>query len=160
VWLAGLEIEEHVMFFGSFRAEIDERGVLTLPQRWRADLASGLVLTQSVDPCLCIFPRDKFEAILQEVDQLGPEMADSRKWSRYLAGPASELAIDRNGSIEIPEQLRRFANLSERVNLVGVTSRIEVWNPVKLQEVESKDLEQMSEIAERVGKIIRTSMMS
>ncbi len=147
------------MFFGSFRAEIDERGVLTLPQRWRADLASGLVLTQSVDPCLYIFPRDKYEAIVREVDQLGIEMADTRKWSRYLSGPAAELEIDRSGSIEIPQHLRRFANLSGGVNLVGVTSRIEIWNPSKQQELEAKEQEQMSEIAERIGKVIRKSMM-
>jgi MraZ protein len=145
------------MFLGSVRTVIDERGKLALPERWRAELLGGAVLTLSVDPCLYIFPRDKFEAIVREVDQLGMELADSRNWSRYLSGPATELEIDRTGSIEIPEPLRQFAGLQQEANLIGVTSRIEVWNPSKRQESESRELAQMKEIAERIGKIMRTT---
>ncbi len=145
------------MFLGSVRTEIDERGKLTLPERWRAELLGGAVLTLSVDPCLYIFPRDKFETIVRQVDQLGMELADSRNWSRYLSGPATEVDVDRTGSIEIPEPLRQFADLHQQVNLIGVTSRIEVWNPSKRQESESKELAQMKEIAERIGKIMRTN---
>lgn len=144
------------MFLGSVRTEIDERGKLTLPERWRAELMGGAVLTLGVDPCLYIFSRDKFETIAREVDELGMELADIRKWSRYLSGPATELEIDRTGSIQIPEPLRQFADLKEQVNLIGVTSRIEIWNPLKRQESESRELEQIREIAERIGKIMRT----
>jgi MraZ protein len=145
------------MFLGSVHTEIDERGKLTLPERWRAELLGGAVLTRSVDPCLYIFPREKFETIVRAVDELGVELADTRNWSRYLSGPATELEIDRSGSIAIPEHLRQFAGLRQEVNLIGVTSRIEVWNPSKRQESESRELAQMKEIAERVGKIMRTN---
>ncbi len=144
------------MFFGSVHTEIDERGKLTLPERWRAELLGGAVLTLSVDPCLYIFTRDKFEAIVREVDQLGVELADLRNWSRYLSGPATEVDIDRSGSIEIPETLRKFADLKQEVSLIGVTSRIEIWNPLKRQESASKEFAQMNEIAERIGKIMST----
>ncbi len=144
------------MFLGSVRTEIDERGKLTLPERWRAELLDGAVLTLCVDPCLYVFPRDKFETIVREVDQLGMELADIRSWSRYLSGPATELKVDRTGRIEIPEQLRLFADLKQEVNLIGVTSRIEIWNPSKRLEAESKELDQMKEIAERIGKVMRT----
>ncbi len=144
------------MFLGSVLTQIDERGKLTLPERWRADLLGGAVVTLSVDPCLYIFPRDKFETIVREIDQFGMELADVRNWSRYLSGPATELEIDRTGTIEIPEPLRQFAELKQNVSLIGVTSRIEIWDPLKRQESESREFGQMKEIAERIGKIMRT----
>ncbi len=145
------------MFFGSVRVQIDERGALSLPQRWREELGSSPILTQSVDRCLCVFPRGKFEAIADEVDRMGLESTNVRQWTRYLTGPAIELEIDRTGKIEIPKDLRGFADLGEEVHLIGVVSRIEIWNPSRRQESESRDADQIGEIAERVGKLIRSS---
>ncbi len=145
------------MFFGSVRLKIDERGALTLPQQWREELGSSPILTQSVDRCLCVFPRDKFERIVDEADQLGIAYANVRRWTRFLTGPATELETGRSGIIEIPQDLRGYADLNDEVDLVGVASRIEIWNPARHQEWESSDAAQMGEIAERVGKLIRSS---
>src|SRR5512146_2734319 len=106
------------MFFGSVRVQID-KGAVTLPQQWREELGLSPILTQSVDRCLCVFPREKFEAIVDEADRLGLELANVRQWTRYLTGPATELEIDRTGKIEIPKELRSFADLNDEVHLIG-----------------------------------------
>ncbi len=143
------------MFLGLYRATIDDKGRLPLPEKWRAELLQGLVLTRGVDRCLYIFPRNKFTSLAQQIDELGVANADVRNWTRFLSGLATDLDVDRQGRIVVPPPLRQFAGLDGEVDLVGVMTRIEVWAPAKYQELETQGASAIAEVAERVDGILR-----
>jgi MraZ protein len=143
------------MFLGSNSHSIDEKGRLTLPAKWRAELASGVVVTRGLDDCLFVFPQPKFEKIAAEIDDAGIEIADARAWARYLAGKAELLEVDKQGRILIPEDLRKFANLDGHVVVLGVVSRIEIWNPEKFNENNQAIESNATVVAERMGQLMR-----
>jgi MraZ protein len=143
------------MFFGSHEHTIDNKGRLTLPAKWRSELAGGVVVTRGLDDCLFIFPKAKFEAIAQEIDQQGIELADARDWARYFLGMASDAEADRQGRVLIPQNLRDFAKLNGKVIVVGVTSRIEVWDPKRHGEANDKIESNAAVVAERMGQIMK-----
>lgn len=143
------------MFFGTFQHTIDEKGRLTLPARWRSELAGGVVVTRGLDDCLFVFPKDKFDAIAKEIDLHGLELADSRAWARYFLGLAADAEADKQGRVLIPQNLRDFAKLDGEVIVVGVASRIEVWSPQRHQETNAKIESDAPALAERIGQIIR-----
>lgn len=143
------------MFFGTYQHTIDEKGRLTLPARWRSELAAGVFVTRGLDDCLFVFPKDKFEAIAKEIDLQGIELADSRSFARYFLGMASDAETDKQGRVLIPQNLRTFAKLDGEVMVVGVASRIEVWNPIRHQEINAKVEADASAVAERMGQIIK-----
>lgn len=143
------------MFLGSNNHNIDDKGRLTLPAKWRAELASGVVVTRGLDDCLFVFPQSKFESIAAEIDQAGIEFADARAWARYIAGMAEQIEVDKQGRILIPENLRGFANLNGEVVVLGVVSRIEIWNPVKFKENNTAIESNAPVVAERMGQIMK-----
>lgn len=143
------------MFLGSNNHSIDDKGRLTLPAKWRAELASGVVVTRGLDDCLFVFPQSKFESIAAEIDQAGIEFADARAWARYIAGMAEQIEVDKQGRILIPDNLRGFANLNGEVVVLGVVSRIEIWNPTKFKENNTTIESNAPVVAERMGQIMK-----
>ncbi len=143
------------MFFGTFQHTIDDKGRLTLPARWRSELAGGVVVTRGLDKCLFVFPKTKFEKIAAEIDQQGIELGDIRAWARYFLGMAIAVEADRQGRILIPQALRDLASLDGEVVVVGVASRIEVWNPQRHHEANQQIESDAVLLAERIGQILR-----
>jgi MraZ protein len=143
------------MFFGSHQHTIDDKGRLTLPAKWRSELAGGVVVTRGLDDCLFIFPRTKFEAIATEIDQQGIELSDARAWARYFLGMAADAESDKQGRILLPQNLRDFAKLNGEVVVVGVVSRIEVWNPERHKQANAQIESDVSAVAERMGQVMK-----
>lgn len=146
------------MFLNTHYHTIDDKGRLTVPAKWRAELeSSGVVVTRGVDECLFILPLPKFQAIAQLIDAQGLESADAREWSRYFFGMAEQAEIDKQGRILIPQQLRAFASLDGDVVVIGAYSRIEVWNPDKHRENNSKTESDAPAVAERMNAMMRAA---
>ncbi len=143
------------MFVGTYQHTIDEKGRLTLPAKWRSELASGVVVTRGVEKCLFIFPQSTFELMAGEFEAQGFERADARAWARHFTGMAADAEPDKQGRIIIPQTLREFAGLDGEVTIVGVVSRIEVWNPKKHKEFEEEIEANVPGMAERMGTLMR-----
>ncbi len=139
------------MFFGSYQHTIDDKGRLTLPAKWRSELAGGVVVTRGLDGCLFIFPLEKFRAMAAETDAQGVALADARAWSRYLLGHAADVDPDKQGRVLIPQDLRTFANIDGEVVVMGVMSRIEVWNPQHYKQANEHLEADANAVAERMG---------
>ncbi|HEX9077513.1 MAG TPA: division/cell wall cluster transcriptional repressor MraZ [Anaerolineae bacterium] len=143
------------MFFGSHQHTIDDKGRLTLPAKWRSELAGGVVVTRGLDDCLFIFPKSKFQAIAEEIDRQGIELGDARSWARYFLGMAADAESDKQGRILLPQNLRDFAGLDGEVVVVGVVSRVEVWSPERHKQANAKIESDVSAVAERMGQIMK-----
>lgn len=138
------------MFLGSHQHTIDDKGRLTLPAKWRMDLAAGVVVTRGLDGCLFIFPQQKFEQMALAVAAQGFENADSRGWARFIFGEADQAEIDKQGRILIPLPLRGEFKLDHDVTVVGLFDRIEVWDPAKFKEMMTQVQSDPNAIAERM----------
>ncbi len=143
------------MFFGSHRHTIDDKGRLTLPAKWRSELAGGVVVTRGLDNCLFIFPTEKFKAMAQEIDGQGITLADARAWARYILGNAADVEPDKQGRVLIPQTLRDFAGLDGEITVLGVMSRIEVWNPQRYTEANNRLEADAPAVAERMGQMMQ-----
>ncbi len=143
------------MFVGTYQHTFDDKGRLTLPAKWRSELAGGVVVTRGVDKCLYIFTRAKFEKMAAEIEDQGIERIDARSWGRHVAGNASDADADKQGRIIIPQSLRDYAGLNGQVVVVGVIGHIEVWDPKQHSETELKSESDVENVAERMGSMMR-----
>ncbi len=143
------------MFIGWHQHTVDDKGRLTLPAKWRSDLAGGVVVTRGLDSCLFIFPKDKFQAMAREIDEQGITLADARAWARYILGNAADIEPDKAGRVLIPQNLRDFAGLDGEVTVLGVVSRIEVWNPQRYKQANEHLEADATAIAERMGQMMQ-----
>lgn len=133
------------MFLGEFVHTIDEKGRLTIPAKFRADLAAGLVVTRGIDRCLAIFPMAEWRRLAGQISALPVTDRRARAFRRLVFANASDVAPDRQGRVLIPPRLREYAGLDSEAVVTGLDTYIEVWNPdawgEERQRVERGDLD-------------------
>ncbi len=141
------------MFLGEYTHALDDKGRLTLPARWRDELGDEVVITRGFDPCLYIFPRNKFEMIASEYDALGLGKSDARALSRFFFSKAIDDRPDKQGRILVPQFLREFAGVNGEAVIVGANNRIEVWNAGRYAEMNQKLEANIAQISEAMADI-------
>lgn len=142
------------MILGSHEHTIDSKGRLTLPSKWRADLPANVVITRGLEECLFIFPQDKFLESAKELERQAILLPEARSWTRYFYGMAEPVEIDGQGRILLPQALRDYAGLNGNVIVVGLLSRIEVWNPEKYKAINSQVESNAIVMSEKMGQLL------
>ncbi|MDH5507447.1 MAG: division/cell wall cluster transcriptional repressor MraZ [Anaerolineae bacterium] len=122
------------MFLGQYQHNIDEKGRLTIPARFRELLSDGAYVTQGFDANLMVLRAPTFEFISQRVNQMSMTDPVARELKRLLFSTADRVETDKNGRILIPQFLREVAGLDGEAMLVGVGDYFEIWSPQPWQQ--------------------------
>lgn len=118
------------MFLGQFYHNIDEKGRLTVPSRFREGLASGRVyVMQGFERNLMVLPESTFEVVSHRIQNLSMTDPTARLLRRLLFSMADHVDMDKTGRILIPQFLRQSANLDTEVFVVGSGDYFEIWAP-------------------------------
>jgi MraZ protein len=137
------------MLLGEYEHTIDDKNRLTLPAKFRGELAGGVVVTRGMDGCLYAYPAEDWrERFLARVAQLDPLQREGRKLQRHFFSGASEAELDRQGRIMIPGALLKYAGLSRDVVVAGVSDHIEIWD----RESWRRELNEVEGSAEHVAE--------
>src|SRR5215210_4757979 len=117
------------MLLGEYEHTIDDKNRLTLPAKFREQLAAGVVVTRGMDGCLYAYPaaewRERFQS---RVGALDPLSREGRKLQRHFFSGAAEADLDKQGRIMIPAALRGYAGLQRDVVVAGVHDHLEIWD--------------------------------
>ena len=141
------------MFFGETAINLDAKGRLALPMRYRdsiQELSGGrLVLTYSAfdSGALYLYPEEEWQRVRDEVTGLSTFNPGHRSLQRKLVGSASAVEPDGNGRIQIPQTLRQVAGLEKRVVLLGMGNRFEIWNETILNQKRVEEERSLDEAA-------------
>lgn len=121
------------MFRGINLISIDTKGRLAMPMRYRDRLQEnchGQLIT-TIDPeatCLFIYPLPEWEIIEQKIQALSSFNKATRRLQRLLIGHATEVELDSQGRILLPQSLRDYATLTKNIVLVGQGKKFELWD--------------------------------
>ncbi len=115
------------MFMGEFVHAIDDKGRLTIPAKFREELAYGAVITRGYDKSLVLYTADAFKRITERAEALSPTDPENRALLRLTYSGANEAVPDRQGRILVPPFLREYAGIDGDCVIVGVGHAIEVW---------------------------------
>ncbi|WP_018935244.1 division/cell wall cluster transcriptional repressor MraZ [Thioalkalivibrio sp. ALJ24] len=120
------------MFRGVSQLNLDAKGRLAMPARYRDELVAScdgqLVVTVHPDRCLLVYPRPEWERVEQNLmsrPNLKPAVV---RLQRLLVGHASDCDLDGSGRLLLPPPLRRFASLDKQVVLLGQGKKFEIWD--------------------------------
>jgi len=120
------------VFRGVSEINLDDKGRLAIPTKYRAELAeccdNQVVVTVCLDRCLLLYPLPEFEEIERKLVKLPSLNSQAKRLQRLLLGHATECELDGQGRFLIPEPLRRFAALLKRVAMVGQGNKFEIWD--------------------------------
>ena len=133
------------MFLGQFQHNLDDKGRLMIPARYRDLLATGAYITQGFDKCLMVMTEAYFKEVYNIINNMN--MADSavRILRRLIISNAYQVEADKVGRILVPQNLREFLGVENgELVVAGQGEYFEVWTPAEwktqmdnLQDVEA-----------------------
>ncbi len=126
------------MFRGVAQLNLDSKGRLTVPSRYREALlvrcGGRLVITADFDKCLLLYPLPDWEPIQQKLMGLSSLNPRIRDLQRQLIGYADDIEMDAAGRVLVSPALREFAALEKNAVLVGQGNKFELWDKQKWEQ--------------------------
>ncbi len=141
------------MLIGEYTHTIDEKKRLSFPVRFRKEMGKTVVVTPGLDRCLFVFTTKEWASIAEKLASSSMLQSDTRSFNRYLLGGAVEVRVDSAGRILVPDILKDRAGLSEKVAVVGVHTRVELWDEATWKDYKKKVERDADSLAERLGGI-------
>lgn len=123
------------MFMGEYNHTVDPKGRLIIPAKFREQLGDEFVVTKGLDGCLFVYTKEEWHNIEEKFRGISMTSKDARKFSRFFFAGAAALELDKQGRILLPPVLREYADLQKDVVLVGVLSRVEIWDKGRWLEI-------------------------
>ena len=133
------------MFMSEYNHTVDAKGRLIIPSKFRESLGDEFVISKGMDGCLFVYANDDWKAFEEKLTSLPLINKEARQFARFFLAGAAQVEVDKQGRILLPASLRSFANLDKDVVLVGVGSRIEIWDKEKYEALSAD--ENMDDIA-------------
>jgi MraZ protein len=113
---------------GTHSYQLDPKGRISLPARFREVFADGAVLTLGQDGCLFCFPRAEWDTRSSEVRAVPLSDTEGRAYARMFFGKAESVELDAQGRLVVPQRLRTEVGIRKDVVVVGVFDRMEIWD--------------------------------
>ena len=117
-----------MVFLGRYAHNLDAKGRLAIPARYREALAEGVILTRGIDRCLALYPLDAWRPLAEKVTALPITDADARNFRRLVFAEAADLTLDAQGRVLIPPDLRRSLSASTPRSRSGRRRAGQRWN--------------------------------
>ena len=114
------------MLIGEFQHNIDAKGRVIVPARFREDLGETFYVAKGLDRCLFVFPPAEWARLQARICAM--PISKARKLQRFFFSGAAELVPDRQGRVLIPQPLREYAGLGKDVTFIGAGGRAELWS--------------------------------
>ena len=138
------------MFMGEYQHNIDMKGRMIVPSKFRDGLGETFVLTRGLDQCLFVYPMDAWKQLEEKLKRLPLTKKDARSFTRFFFSGAVECEVDKQGRINIPSSLINYSKLEKECIVIGVSERIEVWAKEVWEEYIHESEESFDEIAENL----------
>ena len=136
------------MLMGEYHHNIDEKGRLTLPAKFRKELGESFIITRGLDQTLFVYPKDIWEKMITQFNKLPFTKKDNRNFMRFFLSGAIVGEFDKQGRVNITSPLIAYANLNKECVIVGVGDRLEIWSLDRWNNFYNSTFEEMSDIAE------------
>ena len=141
------------MLIGEYEHSVDAKGRLIMPSKLREDIGERFVVTKGLDGCLFVFSLKEWEIFGEKLKALPVSNKNARDFTRFFLAGAIECEIDKQGRFLITSNLREFAALDKDVVIIGVTTRLEIWNRDKWKSYNSDENISAEEIAENMSML-------
>ncbi|MFV8827047.1 division/cell wall cluster transcriptional repressor MraZ [Alkalihalobacterium sp. APHAB7] len=138
------------MFMGEYRHNVDEKGRLIIPAKFREELGDSFVVTRGLDRSLFVYPQDEWKILEAKLKSLPFTKKDARAFTRFFFSGATECELDKQGRVNIASPLREYAHIEKECVIIGVSNRVEIWSKAIWEDYFMESEESFSEIAENI----------
>ena len=116
------------MLIGEYEHSLDVKGRVIMPAKLRQDMGEKFIVTKGLDGCLFAFSQQEWLNFETKLKALPLSDKNARNFVRFFLSGATECELDKQGRFLIPNNLRNVANLEKEIVIIGVGTRLEIWN--------------------------------
>ena len=138
------------MLIGEYEHSLDTKGRLIMPAKIRQDIGEKFIITKGLDGCLFGFSQNEWLNFEAKLKALPLSDKNARNFVRFFLSGATECEIDKQGRFLISSNLRKVASLEKETVIIGVGTRIEIWDKTKWEQYNSEDNISADDIAENM----------
>ena len=141
------------MLLGEYKHNLDTKGRVAIPAKFIDKFISGAIVTRGLDRCLFVFGKAEWETLAQKIISLPLAQSDSRAFARLMLSGATDVELDSQGRILLPDSLRSYAGLKKEIVVTGMYTRVELWDADTWNAYKTKTEGAADEIAEKLSEI-------
>lgn len=136
------------LFIGEYRHQLDDKGRLAIPSKFRSKLKKGAIVTKGLDGCLFLYLPDEWNKLVAKLTQMPISQSNARAFARLMLAGAMTVEVDSQGRINLPNYLVKFAGLKGISVIAGLMSRLEIWSEKNWEEFKKKSEKESEKMAE------------
>lgn len=121
---------------GTYQHNIDSKGRVIMPAKFREELGSVFYITRGLDNCLSVLSKSDWDSLGEKLR--GLPSSQTKDIQRFLFSGAAELEPDKQGRVLIPQSLRDYAGLTKDVVIIGTGLKAEIWDLDRWNEYNNK----------------------
>jgi len=141
------------MLIGEYNHALDPKKRLAVPAKLRKEIGDRAVLTRGLDNCLFLYPLHEWQKLTEKLSQLPVGQSATRSFLRLMLAGATEVELDQLGRILVPDYLKQYASLQQRVVIAGVYNRLEIWDEARWTQYKTEVEKNTDMIAEKLGEL-------
>ena len=141
------------MLIGEYKHTVDPKKRVSLPAKFRKEMGKEVVVGYGLDKCLSVYTTTEWEKVANQLSEMSMLQSDKRSFNRFMLGGASLVEVDSLGRILLPDILKEYADIKEKVAIIGVHSRLEIWDEDMWNEYKGKVVKQADVLAEKLGEM-------
>ena len=121
-----------------------------MPAKLRTDMGEKFIITKGLDGCLFVFSQIEWSNFESKLKELPLTNKNARDFVRFFLSGATECEIDKQGRFLLVNTLREYAEITKEVIIIGVGTRLEIWNKDKWKKYNSNENISADTIAENM----------
>lgn len=142
------------MFIGEYEHTVDAKGRVIMPVKLREEMGEKFIVTKGQEGCLFAYSQNEWKNFEEKLKSL-PSYTNKnvRDFIRYFLSGAVECELDKQGRFLIPSNLRNHAMLDKDIVIIGVGTKIEIWDRKEWKRYSNDDNISADEIAENLSNL-------
>ncbi len=138
------------MLMGEYHHNLDDKGRITIPSKFREELGENIIITRGLEDCLFIYSESEWNKVVSKLKTLPFTKKDARSFTRMFLSGATDALFDKQGRIKINLPLIDYAGLFKECIIIGVNDRLEIWAKDKWDKFIANAEENLSDLADHL----------
>ncbi len=115
------------MFMGEFNHNIDAKGRIIIPAKYRDQLNVSVIVTRGLDGCLTVYTNEQWQIRYEELLKLPQTKKETRMYVAMVLAKAAECEIDTQGRINLPARLIAEVGIEKECVVTGLGNHFQIW---------------------------------
>lgn len=137
------------MILGQTTTTLDNNKRMNIPSKFRGyfQVGENVIISRGFEGCLVIRTLNEFARWQEKILQQSEGLKESRILARQIFANSEELVIDTKGRITIPSSLLEISEIKNKVIVIGMSNKLEVWSDEKWKIFNDETKDQLEEVA-------------